>query len=336
MTPTPDRTSHRRSIPAVLVAATFALAACGGSADDAGGTAQSRPEATEAPVVEVDEPDTAVADSIAGPVETDAGPTDAIDTSPGDGVQLLVAGNVKADAVELPVTYEVGQSTMSLLDLDLALTVDIGAGANETVIGLEMDFTQEVTAVDAGIATVTGSIDRIEVTDAPDEAEQAMAEQFEAILGQQILLQYDDRGNQIGGVTLADGSPLPGDFAGTFDSTTTDIAYPTEKVGVGAVWSATSTIDSGGVTIEAETTYELIEIDPDSIVVASTQDIPVESTSGGIDISGTIQGEGTYTVGRSNPLDVDGDFRQVADLELSGDGQSGSTNSDTTVVITST
>lgn len=71
--------------------------------------------------------------------------------------------------------------------------------------------------------------------------------------------------------------------------TATATAFPSEAIGIGSRWSSVTTSNSGGFELEVTTVYELTDITEDELIIAVTQDLPVDEEVDGSQVVGDTQ-----------------------------------------------
>ena len=273
----PTSTS-RSALSAALLATVLGLAACG----------------------DADEPESLVL------VGVDVDPS--ADTSANDGVRLLNAGTT--DRLTLPVGYEVGDTATSTVSFDLAIGVDGRADGG----GMSFEMTQTVIEVaDDGDATV-----EVVVNDAALTGNIAgnleLERELDEVVGVRLVSAITSGGTLTGEIRRVDGGEVPAFFTEQVAQVETDVEFPTEPVGVGAVWTATTEVESNGITVEAETRFDLIEVTDNHYVVEITQLVPIDERIDGQRVEGLLDADGRLTVDRDNPLDVDMVYEQVTEI----------------------
>jgi hypothetical protein len=154
-------------------------------------------------------------------------------------------------------------------------------------------------------------IREIEVVDAPDGAEEAMRQEFEDVLGKTLVTEYDENGQQVGETTLKDGGELPDSMKESVNANSQAV-FPTEEVGIGSRWSQVLTTSSKGFEFDITTVYELKEVTDDEFVIAMSQDVPIDESVDGQDVSGEVR------VDRANPLLLTADY--TSDVSMAADG----------------
>lgn len=267
------------ALTAAALAATLGLAACG------------------------DEPESLVL------VGVDVDP--AADTSANDGVLLLNAGS--SNRLILPVAYEVGDTATTAITIDFGIEVDELSERG----GIVLEMTQTVTEVHDERATVEIVVDDARTT-GNVAGDPEIERQLDELIGVPLVSDVSAGGTLAGEIRRVDGGEVPEFFAEQMAQVETAVDFPTEPVGVGAVWTSTSTIESNGITVEADTRYDLIAVTADEYVVEITQLIPVDERVDGQRIEGLIDATGRMTIDRDNPLDTDLSYDQSSVFEADG------------------
>lgn len=233
------------------------------------------------------------------------------DTSANDGVLLLNAG--AQDRLSLPVAFEVGDTATTTIAFELTIGFDGRSDGG----GMEFEMTQTVTDVFADGATVELVVGDVRLT-GNIAGDPGLERELEEIVDVALVSDITPGGTLTGEITRLDGGEVPAFFAEQMAQVETNVDFPTEPVGVGAVWTSTTEIESNGITIEAETRYDLIELTGDAYVVEITQVVPIDERIDGERLEGVLEGEGRLTVDRGNPLDADMIYDQSSELEADG------------------
>ncbi|CAN5478197.1 hypothetical protein BH18ACT3_BH18ACT3_29290 [soil metagenome] len=243
------------------------------------------------------------------------------------GVQLLTGGS--QEKIELPPEYVVGQRATMDMDMNVDLAADFDGQSEDVGVGLTMTLTSEVTEATEAGSTVEMTVDAIDGRIFGRGEDEILAE-MEPLIGKALVVEYDENGNveydengnQVGTTTLKDGSDLPESLADSFE-TATATAFPNEAIGIGSRWSSVTTSNSVGFELEITTVYELTDITEDELIIAVTQDLPVDEEVDGSQLSGTLKGSGELRLARDNPLVLDMQYDQQADFSFDQDGNSG-------------
>ncbi|MDQ3312793.1 MAG: DUF6263 family protein, partial [Actinomycetota bacterium] len=280
---------RRVRLGALAITATFAFAACG---DDEGGGDTTDPTGTS------------------GTDTTGSEGGDA-DQTPDDDIALLAGG--QQQKYRLAPVYEEGQEATNTMDLTVSVS---GAGQNIS-IGMQLVLDQVVASRSEGASTVESMIREIEVVDAPDGAEETMRQKFEGVLGKTLVTEYDENGQQVGETTLKDGGELPDSMRESVNANSQAV-FPTEEIGIGSRWSQVLTSESEGFDFDITTVYELKEVTDDEFVIAMSQDVPIDESVDGEDVSGDFTGTGEVRVSRTNPLLLTSDY--TSDMSVTADG----------------
>ncbi|MDQ3351123.1 MAG: DUF6263 family protein [Actinomycetota bacterium] len=277
---------RRVRLGALAITATFAFAACG---DDEGGGDTTGTSGTDT----------------TGSEGGDA------DQTPDDDIALLAGG--QQQKYRLAPVYEEGQEATNTMDLTVSVS---GAGQNIS-IGMQLVLDQVVASRSEGASTVESMIREIEVVDAPDGAEETMRQKFEGVLGKTLVTEYDENGQQVGETTLKDGGELPDSMRESVNANSQAV-FPTEEIGIGSRWSQVLTSESEGFDFDITTVYELKEVTDDEFVIAMSQDVPIDESVDGEDVSGDFTGTGEVRVSRTNPLLLTSDY--TSDMSVTADG----------------
>jgi len=301
MQPATPRRSTRRArhrapgrrvrLGALAITATLAFAACG---DDEGGDGTTDPAGTES----------------AGTESTGSEGGDA-DQTPDDDIALLAGG--QQQKYRLAPVYEEGQEATSTMEL----TVSLNGAGQDISIGLQLVLDQVVASQSEGSSTVESVIREIEVVDAPEGAEEAMRAEFEDVLGKTLVTEYDENGQQVGETTLKDGGELPDSMKESVNANSQAV-LPIEEIGIGSRWSQVLTSESEGFELDITTVYELKEVTDDEFVIAMSQDVPIDESVDGQDVSGDFTGTGDVRVSRTNPLLLTADYTSDVSMETEG------------------
>jgi hypothetical protein len=161
----------------------------------------------------------------------------------------------QANAITLPAPAEVGQIVESTTTLDMSVAIG-GSMSTELAVGMEIAMTSEVTevAADGGYVALT-TLDRVEVTDMPDGANEADVPCV-GITGLQIEQRFDAASNPVSTEPVGAGlGAAESACVAQLSSTQSQAAvvFPSEPIGPGATWSADLvTVNQG---IEVPVTY---------------------------------------------------------------------------------
>lgn len=317
----------------LLVAGVFAIAACGDDDDSASeSTAAPSGEATTASVggattsVASADPTTTVATAATTSVSSADSTTPSTGGTPsGPGVELLDAGE-EGQRVRLPGTAEVGQSAATAVMIEVDLEME-GPGVSEQVpFSMRIETAAEIVEVtDSGYVAET-TITNAELNEGPRGVDAASFEQIEGI----TYRQETSADGSTGDPELVEADQLTAAQRQAFNQfigqlKTASVAYPSERVGVGARWRSTQPVDSQGFSFAIEYEYELTSIEGDSYTMDVTydQEIDEEINQGGQTgrMSGRVTGSGGTTGSLTNPLLLDSSVRQDFDVDIESSGQ---------------
>ncbi len=233
------------------------------------------------------------------------------DTTPEDQVDLLVAGD--GERVELPIEFEVGDEARTSLGLDIAIELD---GRREHA-GFEMHYEQRITEVTPEGAVVELIVHEVGETgvaaDDPD-----VTGGVDDIVGVALIADVDPAGMTVGEPRRADGEPVPDWLTDNLAQAGADIDFPSEPVGVGAIWTSIARVEAAGRDVDVTTRFDLVEVTADRYVVEFEQRVPIDERVEGTRIEGSLTGTGAITGDRSNPLDVEITYDQVSEITADG------------------
>ena len=256
-----------------------------------------------------------------------------------DGTVVVDSPGDQANTITLPPDAAVGQTASWTMGMNMEMSVS-GVGDAVTVpVALEMDTIQSVTEVipEGGYVEML-SIDRVEITDAPEGADPATFP-----CGSVNGLELEETFNAAGATVSVE--PVSDDLtdaeqecvASFTDSTSTvALVYPAEPVGVGAEWSSNVNVDSQGITIPVTYHYTLTDSGDDGTYsVEVTFDADIDGDIEGAEATGTMTGSGTFTGDIDNPLVVNGTVAQTIDMTIDDDGEQADMSIDITIDIDS-
>jgi len=197
----------------------------------------------------------------------------------------------------------------------------------EVDVTTTVEQTVEVVDVAAdGGYTMIRTVDSYDATVTSGSAETGDSfkndEELEPLVGVSLEQTYDATG-QLLTIQPVAGTTLTADQQASVDvllDQGTDQPFPDVAVGAGAVWTAEMP-DSGGATA----TFELASIlDGTAEIQLSFEGDPTEMAglvpSGADDVSGTMDGSGSYTVNVDNRLDTSSEFTLLLDLTMTVQG----------------
>jgi hypothetical protein len=241
--------------------------------------------------------------------------------------------------IQLPGTTEVGHTASASAQVDILLAID-GSGVNEEIpVSLRLDYDAEVVEADAEGYVVENEFTAAEVLDAPDGADLSSVEDL-------VGVRYRETFNADGTsdeTELVDEENLTAaqqdayeEFGSQVESTAFD--YPDEPVGLGATWSAVTTIEQQGFDLAVTYHYELTALDGDDYTITISYDeeiddsVSVDGTDA--DLRGRLSGGGEASGTVGNPLAQAVTIGQDLDMDIDADGQSVSMALQVTVGVT--
>lgn len=267
---------------------------------------------------------------------------------------LAACGDDGAEAGDKPVvTVEdqgSGERATFLLDVEeghsetSVMTIDqrIDAGQVVDAPPIELTLTTKVTGVSDDEIEVLTTYDAARVTEPDDPAASAIEDALADITQLTSTSTFSRSGELLDSdLDIPDG--LTGAARQTVEqlgdqSQSLTVAFPTEELGVGARWTATSALELNGVTVQQKTTYELTALDGDDyeISVDVTQEFE-EGEAEGFDVesgegstSGTISG----TIGNLSPSEARSTGTNRISVSTGGQSQTVTTDTDLTVTTT--
>lgn len=252
-----------------------------------------------------------------------------------DGVEIEVLDSGSGDKALMLLHPEEGQVLTTTMDMNMSMAMS-GAGATEIPMSMSMettiddvtdtevaytgrfvDMSADIPGAEGQIEEMLGDLDdflihgRSTLTGAPIDAEVEMPDGADPMVTQMM----DQMSGQIGNMTAP---------------------FPTEPVGEGAVWEATTHMDISLLSVEMHTTYTLEEFDGENYVLAVEAEGTIDSGSQqGIEISdGSQQGSGTMTGSLAVIMPLESTMSVVQSMSMSAGGQS--IDSETTMDMTMT
>lgn len=256
----------------------------------------------------------------------------------GDKPVVTVEDQGSGERVKFLLDVEEGHSETSVMTLDQK----IDAGQVVDAPPIELTLTNEVTGVSDDEVEVLTTYDEARVTEPDDPSASAVQSALDGITGLSSTSTFSRSGELLDSeLDIPDG--LTGAARQTVEqigdqSQSLTVAFPTEELGVGARWTATSALELNGVTVQQTTTYELTALDGDDyeIAVEVTQEFEkgkaegfdVESGEGST--SGTISG----TIGNISPSEARSTGSNRISVSAGGQSQTVTTDTDLTVITT--
>ena len=289
---TPTRPRARSlALGATSAALALALVGCGSDdgSDDAASSTSESSSPSQDPSSEPSEPSEPSEEATETPEPTDE------PAGSGD-VELLDAGSGDMEVLQLDL--QEGQTETTTLTF--ATQTQGAAGA---IPPITATTTTEVTGVDDDGIEATQTFDRLRAQGGGAAANRA----FAGLRGIEVDLELGLDGSlRSADVDIPDSAPAP--IKGLADQlgeqlTSAAVPFPTEEVGEGARWRATTQVGSSGVTIDQTTTYTLTSLDGDSY----TLDVELEQDFGGQGSgtgTGTVEGSTTQLSPSSSQLSV--------------------------------
>ena len=268
---------------------------------------------------------------IATTVPDDDSETDIVIIDEGKGDERL---NLNAPMIEGSIAHAVDTTrTTGSIQASGAQTIDEDVDVTTTV-----EQSVEVTSVAPdGSYELIRTVDSYDVTVNSGSVDTADSfkddEELEPLVGVSLEQTYDATG-QLLGIVPVTGSNLTADQRAAInvliDEGTTREPFPDVELGIGAVWTAVMP-DSGGAIAR----FELGSIlDGTAIIELSFEGDPAAidgiAPPGFDEVSGTMLGDGTYTVDVENRLDTSSEFTLHLVLNVVGDGIEMSMNLETT------
>lgn len=233
---------------------------------------------------------------------------------------VLEAGDT-ADAVRLPPTATVGQTAAGTTDF--TMNISIGANGDDVNVDVTMsiDMTTEVVEVSEDGGHVRRStVERLEV----ESSESSVASEIESSIPQG--LSYDetyDADGQLVSTEVVESENLSESVLAAADefvsqAETGSLYPPGAVVGLGARWTATTTLNSSGAVIDMVVDNELTSLTDSEYGVDMSIDSDIDTSIEGERLTGTVRGGGALTGSRDNPLVSAGNM--TIDMEMSGAG----------------
>lgn len=247
-----------------------------------------------------------------------------LDIRVGGPPDISVADAGSGPTVELPVAYEIGQTASATSEFSSSIDIE-GGGIDEAItFSFRLDLSSSVTEADPeGGGLVTSVVDVFEWIEEPAVDIDAS---LEDLVGVGYTEEVDASGTVVSRELVDDGDltseqqQLANDYL--IEQTTVAFSFPDEPVGVGATWSADTSVESNGIELPVTYQYQLVALDEESYGIDVTYDSPIDTEAAGVDLGGRISGSGSITGARDNPLDVAYSFEQVANVDAEQGGQS--------------
>ena len=217
------------------------------------------------------------------------------------------------------------------LTIQVTMEVDGQTMPNPGFPSVAMVLGVEVIDVDPGTGHITYNItyDTIELGTAsefPDEARAAINGVFQELKNLKLVLVGDNRGRVLEATVDApdDLNPFLVQMLDSLSQSMKQVSapLPEEAVGIGARWSITGAITTGGLTFDQTATYELVERTGDRFTVAVTVEQTAEPQSIGesalsvqiTDYSAT--GNGNMVMDLAYPIPVSGLIDLISTTQL--------------------
>jgi hypothetical protein len=226
------------------------------------------------------------------------------------------------DALTLPPAPRVGQTASGSLTMELDVAISASGQDVEVDMRFVGDLTTDVVDVnDDGGYTLRSTFHDVTV----ESSEPAVVREMERAIPDGLTYEetYDESGQRVSsevvdaGLTDAERDAVE-EFVSQAESAT--LYAPGAPVGLGAAWTATTTLASGGGTLQMAVRNELSSLTDSDYVVDMTIDSAVDTEIDGEHLTGSIGGGGQLSGSRDNPLVMAGDM--VIDLQMSGGGMS--------------
>lgn len=281
----------RLRVAALATASALALAACGGDGDDdqdADDPASSSDTASTDATTEATE-----ATETAG--STPAGePTESSPPPSADDIELELVDPGEGPGRVLTLDLLQGDESNTTMSMT---TTSYTNGQVLLELPMEIDIHTEVTQASPELNTIRTTFTRIDLdsADLPAEVVDQVKAELDPVKGLAIVNGVDASGAilsteySIAGTAPPTARQLVEQFA---TIGTVSVAYPTEPIGVGAVWTITQRVDSGIVPVDQVTTYTLEELDDGNIRLGVGIDGMIEPSISGGAPEGTVSGEG--------------------------------------------
>ena len=239
--------------------------------------------------------------------------------APGDNSVVVESRGDGSTALVLPPRAEVGQTASSTASIDITIEAE-----GQTVdVAIEFRITSTVTGVAAdGEYTVVVTIDEIALTEAPAAADPSTLGYGE-LTGLQLEQRFD-RAGRILATELLDADELSDQMRATAEGfasnlRTAQFAYPSEPVGIGAVWTTELDIASQGFAIPAAYRFEVTDITDGRYTLTIAYRSEFETSADGVDATGTVSGLGIASGSVENPLDISVDLGQTIQASAAGE-----------------
>lgn len=228
----------------------------------------------------------------------------------------------EGDPISLPPAPSVGQSASGPITMSLDIAVSAGGQNVEVDLQFTGDVSTEVVEVsEDGSYTVRTTYDDVEI----ESSEPQVVTEMERAVPDGLTYEetYDESGQRRSSEVVDTGltedeRDAAAEFVSQAESGT--LYAPGVPVGLGATWTATTTLSSGGGLIEMGVRNELTSLTASDYVVAMTIDSDVDTEIEGEHLTGSIGGRGNVTGSRANALAVAGGM--TLDMEISGGGMS--------------
>lgn len=235
-------------------------------------------------------------------------------------VTSVLDSGAPTDVVTLPPAPSVGQTATGPLSMDLDVAVSVGG--EDVVVDLQFtgELTTEVVDVsDDGGYTLRTRYDAVEI----ESSEPAVVREMERALPDGLTYEetYDELGQRLSSAVVDTGMTEDQREAAEefIDQAESGMFYaPGAEVGLGATWTATTTMSTGGGAIEMVLRNELSSLTGTGYIVDVSIDSDVDTEIEGEHLTGSITGGGRVTGSRHNPLVMAGDL--TIDMDVAGDG----------------
>lgn len=225
-----------------------------------------------------------------------------------------------ADLAVIPSAPSVGQSAAGPLSMDLSVAVSAGSQDIDVDVQFASDVTTEVVEVDDdGGYTVRTTYDNVEI----DSSEPEVVSEMERAVPDGLTYEetYDEHGQRLSSEVVGTGlTEEEREAAEEFvaQAETGSLYAPGAPVGLGATWTATTTLSTGGGAIDMVLRNELSSLTDRNYVVDMTIDSDVDTEIEGEHLTGSISGGGQVAGSRDNALAMTGDL--TMDMNVGGGG----------------
>lgn len=270
---------------------------------------------------DTDESDEADDEEVAPPLP-DGVEIELLDAGSGDRSLMLLhpeEGQVLTSTMEMTTSTTIpGQGDMEIpMTIVMESTVDEVTDTEFAMTGRFVDMAIDVPGAEGQMDDVLGDLSELEIhsrltlTGAPIETEIDLPDDADPMMSQMM----DQMSGQISNM---------------------GVPFPTEPVGEGASWTATTGMDVMTMQVEVNTTYTLEEFDGENYVLAVEVDGTIESGSQqGVEIGGGSQsGSGTSEGSLAVPMPLSMEMTMDQSMSMSAGGQS--MDMETSVDITMT